>query len=286
MSLSNVRLGLIGAGAMSSAIIRGLIDADIMKPNQITATDLNGAALKALSDIKVNVINTAEDKSGNQNLVANSDVVILAVKPQVVDTVLSDIKGKFSDKNAPLIISIAAGIQVEAFAKHLPKHARLVRVMPNVNCMIGEAASAYCLALDAKKGTDDVLTETIFSSVGKIVQVTEKLLDAVTGLSGSGPAYVFQFIEALSDGGVRSGLPRDVATLLAAQTVYGSAKMVLQGKYYTGQLKDMVTSPGGTTIAGLHALEQGGMRGIIMNAVYSATNRSEELGKPLIPSKL
>ncbi len=156
--------------------------------------------------------------------------------------------------------------------------------MPNVNCLIGEAASAYCMAMSAKQGSDDQLTEEIFSSVGKIEQVTEQLLDAVTGLSGSGPAYVFQFIEALSDGGVRSGLPRNIATILAAQTVLGSAKQVLEGKYHTGQLKDMVTSPGGTTIAGLHALEKGGLRGTVIDAVYSATKRSEELGQ--IKSKL
>jgi pyrroline-5-carboxylate reductase len=176
------------------------------------------------------------------------------------------------------IISIAAGTTIAFVAGRLPAKARIIRVMPNTPALVlagaaGIAKGEYATAQDLQ------IAEAIFSAMGKAVVVEEKHLDAVTGLSGSGPAYVFLFIEALADGGVKMGLPRDVATLLAAQTVLGAAKMLLEGGRHPAELKDLVASPGGTTIAGLHALERGGLRGIVMEAVEAATSRSKELGK-------
>jgi pyrroline-5-carboxylate reductase len=186
------------------------------------------------------------------------------------------LKGKVTSQH--LVVSIAAGIPLKTLIAGLGPQARLVRVMPNTPCLVGASASGFALGGAATK-EDSALVEQLLSAVGVAVPVEEKLLDAVTGLSGSGPAYVYQIIEALSDGGVRVGLPRAVATKLAAQTVLGAAKMVLETEQHPGILKDAVASPGGTTIAGLHELERGGLRAALMNAVESATNRSKELGQ-------
>jgi pyrroline-5-carboxylate reductase len=177
------------------------------------------------------------------------------------------------------VVSIAAGITLRQLAEGLGSHCRLVRVMPNTPCLVGASASAYCPG-DKATAEDVAVVDCLLNAVGRAFRVPEHLLDAVTGLSGSGPAFVYLMIEALSDGGVRVGLPRDVATALAAQTVLGSAKMVLETNLHPGTLKDMVASPGGTTIAGLHALERGGVRGALMDAVEAATKRSQELGQP------
>jgi pyrroline-5-carboxylate reductase len=210
-------------------------------------------------------------------VVAASDLLVLAVKPQAMESVLEEISGKVTPQQH-LVISIAAGVPLSRIAAELGGHQhRLVRVMPNTPCLVGASASAYAAGPSAT--ADDIrLVDRLFNSVGKAIAVPEKLLDAVTGLSGSGPAYVFVMLEALSDGGVRMGLPRDVANVLAAQTMYGAAKMLLETGLHPGALKDMVTSPGGTTIAGLHALEKGGARAALMDAVQAATQRSAELG--------
>jgi pyrroline-5-carboxylate reductase len=176
------------------------------------------------------------------------------------------------------VVSIAAGVTLDQLAEQLGTDCRLVRVMPNTPCLLGESASAYSPGENASE-EDVLLVERLLGAVGKAVRLPEKLLDAVTGLSASGPAFVYVMIEALSDGGVRVGLPRDVATLLAAQTVLGSARMVLETGLHPGALKDMVASPGGTTIAGLHALERGGARAALMDAVEAAARRATELGK-------
>lgn len=202
-----------------------------------------------------------------------TDALIIAVKPNVVSDVCKDILSV--DSNA-VIVSIAAGVTIQTLESHLPGR-RVVRVMPNTPCLVGQAAAGFALGKEANDQDREVVNN-IFGSVGLAMEVKEPLLDAVTGLSGSGPAYVFQFIEALSDGGVRSGLPRDVATKLAAQTVKGAAEMVLQTGKHPGMLKDAVTSPGGTTIAGVEALEKGGLRATTMSAVTAATKRSMQLG--------
>jgi pyrroline-5-carboxylate reductase len=189
---------------------------------------------------------------------------------------LTEIRGSVQSHH--LLFSIAAGITIRQIADVVGNDRRIIRVMPNTPCLVGASASAFAASSSATPA-DIQLTERLLNSVGRSVAVPEKLLDAVTGLSGSGPAFVFVMIEALSDGGVKMGLPRDLATMLAAQTLFGSAKMLLETGLHPGQLKDMVTSPGGTTIAGLHALEHGGLRAALMDAVEAATRRSAELAK-------
>jgi len=283
--LANVSLGFIGSGQMSTAIIRGLIERKTLKPNQIHATDISEQPLTHLKQS----LGVHTHLNDNKKIVQSCDAVILAVKPNHVATVLREISSEMARKSI-LLISIAAGVNLQSMEQFLTEDAsenkknsfRLVRVMPNVNCLVGEAASGYCMSQGAIAGQDDALTSAIFSSVGIIEQVPEYLMDAVTGLSGSGPAYVFVFIEALADGGVRAGLPRPIALKLAAQTVLGSAKSCLSstGNNHPGQLKDMVCSPAGTTISGVHELEKGSMRAAVMNAVLEATRRSKQLGLP------
>jgi pyrroline-5-carboxylate reductase len=215
----------------------------------------------------------------NPQVAAQADIVLLAVKPQVMPEVLAEIQSQINKSR--LVISIAAGIPLGLLADMLP-NARLMRVMPNTPTLVqaGMAAVAPGPRVDAG---DLELTCRLFDAVGRSVVVEEKLMDAVTGLSGSGPAYVFLFLEALADGGVKMGLPRPTALLLAAQTILGAASLFLETREHPGSLKDMVTSPGGTTIAGLHALEQGGFRGLAMNAVEAATKRSSALAQALKP---
>jgi pyrroline-5-carboxylate reductase len=212
----------------------------------------------------------------NGAVLAGSDVIVLAVKPQHLPGVLKEIAKGAEARH--LFVSIAAGVPLSAMTSVLGQAARVVRVMPNTPCLVGAGATAFTRG---PKATDEdaALVERLFSTIGIAMEVPESLLDAVTGLSGSGPAYVFQVIEALSDGGVRCGLPRNVATRLAAQTVLGAAKMVLDTGEHPAALKDGVASPGGTTIAGLHELERGALRGALINAVEAATNRSQELGR-------
>ena len=203
-------------------------------------------------------------------------VLVLAVKPSHVAELLDEIRPFVTPGH--LLISIAAGVPIARLEAGLGEGARIIRVMPNTPALVGASASAYALG-NAATEADAALAQKIFSAVGVAFQLKESLLDAVTGLSGSGPAYVYLMIEALSDGGVAAGLPREVATKLAAQTLLGSAKMVLETGLHPGALKDMVTSPGGTTIEGLHELEKGKVRGVLINAVRAATEKSRKLGQ-------
>lgn len=264
-------IGFLGAGKMATALANGLIKAQFTTADRVIASDVVPAAVAQFA-----AQTGARQATSNTAVVAESDIVILAVKPQQMSGVLSEIASSLTERH--LVISIAAGIKLEAIAGRLGSNRRLVRVMPNTPCLVGASASGF--AIGGYATTEDAkLVQKLLSTVGVAVAVDEKLLDPVTGLSGSGPAYAYAMIEALSDGGVRVGLPRDVATKLAAQTLLGAAKMVLETGEHPGALKDAVTSPGGTTIAGLHALEQGGLRGILMNAVVAATARATELGK-------
>jgi pyrroline-5-carboxylate reductase len=208
--------------------------------------------------------------------VETSDLIVLAVKPQNMAALLDEVAPAVQPRH--LIVSIAAGVTLGQLALTLGHDRRLIRVMPNTPCLIGASASGYAPG-EMATPEDVALVERLLNVVGIAFRLPERLIDAVTGLSGSGPAFVYTVIEALSDGGVRVGLPRDVATALAAQTVLGSARMVLETGLHPGVLKDQVTSPGGTTIAGIHALERGGLRAALIDAVEAATKRSVELGK-------
>ena len=266
-----MRIGFIGAGQMATALARGFVDAGAVTADHVVACDVSTDAATRFIDRTGGKI--AENGT---EVLSRSDVVFLAVKPQHMSGVLSDLRTAVTAQH--LIVSIAAGVSLTKLTDGLNSTVRLIRVMPNTPCLIGSGASAFARGAEASL-QDGELVRSLLSTVGLALEVPEKLLDAVTGLSGSGPAYAYQIIEALSDGGVRVGLPRDVATKLAAQTMLGAAQMVLSTGQHPAVLKDAVTSPGGTTIAGLHALEQGGLRGILMDAVQAATERSKELGQ-------
>lgn len=264
-------IGFLGAGKMAAALANGFIRAGLVGCKQILAADPSAAARAAFAkatDARVTETNT--------EIARFASVLILAVKPDQVAAVLSDIRNGFSENH--LLISIAAGVPLAKLEAGLSPGARLIRVMPNTPALIGASASAFAVG-KAARPADAELALKLFSAVGLAFQVKESLLDAVTGLSGSGPAYVYLVIEALSDGGVAAGLPRDVATRLAAQTVLGSARMVLETGLHPGALKDMVTSPGGTTIEGLHELEKGKLRATLISAVRAATEKSKKLGQ-------
>ena len=266
-----LKIGFLGAGKMATALTRGWIAAGLTNADHVLAGDPIEATRKSFA-----TETGATAVNDNKKVVDAGDVLVLAVKPQNMATLLGEIQPMLKDRH--LIVSIAAGIALGQITDKLGPQTRVVRVMPNAPCQVGASASAYA-AGPAATADDVALVDRLLNSVGRAIAVPEKLLDAVTGLSGSGPAYVFVMIEALSDGGVRMGLPRDTATLLAAQTVFGAAKMLLETGWHAGALKDLVASPGGTTIAGLHELERGGLRGILMDAVEAATLRSAELGK-------
>lgn len=263
------RIGFIGAGQMARALARGFVDAGLVAATKITAFDPVPSALDDFASL-VAGSRLAKDNAG---VAAVSDVLILAVKPQNMSGVMDELRPVEGGK---LFISIAAGVSLARLSAGLGSQ-RVVRVMPNTPCLVGKGAAGYALGSGATQA-DSVLVGQLLSAVGIAFQLKEELLDAVTGLSGSGPAYVFTIIEALSDGGVRVGLPRDVATSLAAQTVLGSAAMVVASKEHPAVLKDRVASPGGTTIAGLQVLEDRGLRASLIAAVEVATRRSRELG--------
>ncbi len=265
------KIAFIGGGNMAEALIKGLIAAGTAKPEQILVADISADRLAHLGKAYGIII-----QKSNLDAAREAGLIILSVKPQVIERVLGEMASAVDD--GKLVISIAAGVAVAKIEKALRAGSRVVRVMPNTPALVLAGAAALAGGKNAT-GDDMVLAQSIFNSVGRSVVVDEKLMDAVTGLSGSGPAYVFVIIDALSDAGVKAGLPRKLALELAAQTVYGSAKMVLETKEHPGKLRDMVTSPGGTTIEGLHALEKGKLRATLMNAVEAATARSKELGK-------
>ncbi len=256
---------------MGGALIKGVLKAGLLEPSSILVSDVSGERLEFLSaEFGVRTFKS------NVDVVNNSDVVILAIKPQVMATVLEGIKGSVGDKH--LLVSIMAGVKLATISSVLGKEVPMIRVMPNTPALVLEGASALACG---SKATDEhrKLALSIFSAVGEVVEVEEKLLDAVTGLSGSGPAYILLVIEALTDGGVMAGLPRPTALKLALQTTLGAAKLMAETGLHSAALKDQITSPGGTTIYGLEVLESGGARGLFMRAVQTATKRSEELGK-------
>lgn len=264
-------LTVIGAGRMGSALIRGVLDAGLLGPKQVIAGDPSEAARDQLKR-QCGVRTTGK----NAEAVRDADVILLAVKPDRVRPVLQELR--HSLRPGQLLLSIAAGVSLKALEANLPRGTRVIRAMPNTPSLVSEGATVFSRGKYARPA-DAAQVALLFGSVGVTLELDEKHLDAVTALSASGPAYVFLIIEALSDGGVKMGLPRKVAARLAAQTVLGAAKMALETGRHPGELKDQVTSPGGTTIAGLHVLEDRGLRGILMEAVEAATRRARELGK-------
>ena len=268
---SKLTVGFLGAGKMASALAKGFVRAGLVTPKQIIASDVSEAASAAFAK-EVGAKTTAS----NPEVVRFAEVLILAVKPHQVAAVLAEIRDAFTEKH--LLVSIAAGVTLAKLESGLGSGARVIRVMPNTPALVGASASAFAAGKSAQAG-DGELVQKLLTAVGVAFAVPESLLDAVTGLSGSGPAYAYLFIEGLSDGGVAAGLPREMATKLAAQTVLGAAKMVLETGQHPGALKDMVTSPGGTTIEGLHELEKGKLRGTVMSAVRAATEKSKKLGQ-------
>lgn len=270
METAHLRVAFIGTGQMATALAAGFVRS-LLTPGQISGCDPSEAArtnFQAVTGAGCVVSGSMAD------IVPSATVVILAVKPQMMADVLKQLSGLLS--HGPLVISVAAGITLARLEAGLGQGTRLARVMPNTPCLIGRGASGVAMR---SADPDDVnLVTALLGTVGIVESVSESLLDAVTGLSGSGPAYVFQIIEALSDGGVKMGLPRAVATRLAAQTLLGASEMVLTKNQHPAVLKDAVTSPGGTTIAGLHALESGSLRAALINAVEAATLRSRQLG--------
>ncbi|MBT3922759.1 MAG: pyrroline-5-carboxylate reductase [Nitrospina sp.] len=272
--LKNKKIGFIGGGNMAEALIKGLVSASFIEGKNIFVSEPSESKRDALHHAyKVKV--TAD----NHELAKKCDIIILAVKPQILSEVLKDIRSWIGQKK--MVVSVAAGVPISIIERDLRGDTNnkfsIVRTMPNTPALVQEGVTAIASGEHVTK-VDVKIAHRIFEAVGSTVDVEEGHLDAVTGLSGSGPAYIFMLIEALSDAGVKMGLSREVANTLTIQTVLGSAKLARESGKHPGELKDMVTSPAGTTIAGLHALEEGGLRTTMMNAVEDATLRSRELG--------
>ncbi len=264
-----ITLGFLGSGKMASALARGVVAKGAFNAADLIVSDVVAGVADALGKAT-----GARVAKSNGELLGACDAVVLCVKPADALQALREAGSMLREK---LVISIVAGVSTKSLESAAGDGARIVRVMPNTPALVGEGAAAYALGSTATDADCEVV-ERIFRSVGLIVRVKEQLLDAVTGLSGSGPAYVFTVIEALADGGVLMGLPRDLALQLAAQTVAGAATMVRETHQHPATLRDQVTSPGGTTIAGLEALEKAGLRAALIAAVRAATERSGELG--------
>ncbi len=272
--LNGKKICFIGAGNMGEALVSGLIS-NAIPPDHIIGTDVREDTLKRIAETYG--VKTSTD---NRAAIQWSDIVIFSVKPQILAQVLSQTAGCLD--MSKLIISIAAGVPLAAIEACTQKELRLIRVMPNIAAFVKESASAIAAGKNA--GPEDIaLAKSIFDSVGKSIFIDENnLMDAITGLSGSGPAYIFMIVDAMADAGVKMGLSRQDALFLSKQTILGSAKVLLETKEHPGALKDRVTSPGGTAIAGIHTLEKGGLRTTLINAIEAATNRSKELGELMV----
>lgn len=269
-----IPLGFIGGGNMAEALIKGLLGSKTITPDDCSVCDLIEDRLAYLQ--KTYKVKTVKE---SPKVIASSRAIILAVKPQNVTQALSTLSSIWSPEK--ILISICAGVPTAFLGQFFPKTPKIIRVMPNTPALVLSGISALCKNSAAGE-KDLVLAESIFKAIGETVRVEEAQLDAVTGLSGSGPAYVFTILEGLTEGGVKMGLARPVALKLAVQTVWGSTQMARQMDWPLSQLKEMVTSPGGTTIHGLHVLEKAGFHGILMDAVEAATRRSKELGEMLL----
>ncbi len=270
MALEDRRIAFVGAGNMGGALIRGILKAQLLPASQVVASTPEEDQLELLSKAYPGLVVT----TNNREAVAGANIVVIAVKPQIIRKVLREIQSDVP--RDALVLSVAAGVPIDFIHGILQR--RVARAMPNTPAVVGMGATAVSFSSDCDE-RDITAVKAIFAAVGMVTTVEESLLDAVTGLSGSGPAFIFTIIEALADAGVKVGLPRKKAQALAAQTVVGSARLLIESGEHPGVLKDQVTSPGGTAIAGLHTLEEGGLRTTLINAVQSATERARELGR-------
>jgi len=271
--MGNLRIGIIGGGQMGTALVKGMLRSDVTVPDMITVADIAKPARERLA--AETGVHTTED---NRRALDGAEVLIIALKPQVMEEALRPLAGHLTA--AQTALSLMAGVttaKLEALLVSGGPAVHVVRAMPNTPALVGEGIAALCRGRHA---TDDDMdrAERILAAVGRVVRVEEWQMDAVTGLSGSGPGYVYTVIEALADGGVKMGLPKSLALALAAQTVLGAAKMVLETGEHPAVLRDRVTSPGGTTIAGLHAMEAHGLRNALISGVEAAAKRAKELG--------
>jgi len=269
-SLTEIRIAFLGGGNMAEALIKGIVGSG-MDPAQITVADISDARRSYLQD--THQVNTT---AKNTAAIVGANLIVLAIKPQVIDEVLMQIRDEVAE--GQVVVSIAAGVTIARIQSHLYADTKVVRTMPNTPALVGEGASAITPG-PGVTGSELAQVSALFAAVGSVVPVVEEQMDAVTAVSGSGPAYIFTIIEAMADGGVNMGLSRETATTLAAQTVLGAARMVTSTGTHPAKLKVMVTSPGGTTAAGLLVLEQNGVRGSLMSAIKAATERGRELGK-------
>ena len=273
--LQDKKIGFIGSGNMGEALVSGLVSSNAAKPDNIICSDISSETRKEIQG-KYGVLTT----SSNIEVCEKSEIIIYATKPQILGSVLKETAPAL-DKSK-LVISIAAGVPLAAIAAGLKKELRLIRSMPNICAFVKESATAVCAGKFVQEG-DVELARAVFDSVGKTVFIQENILmDAFTGLSGSGPAYIFTIVDAMADAGVKMGLSRKDSLFLSTQTVLGAARLLLESREHPGQLKDRVASPGGTAIAGIHTLEQGGLRTTMINAVESAAKRSMELGDMMV----
>lgn len=273
--LTDKKIGFIGSGNMGEALVSGLVLSQASKSENIICSDI---AEDLLADIREKY--EVKTTTSNLDVVETADIIVYATKPQILGMVLKETAPAL-DKTK-LVISIAAGVPLAAIAAGLQKELRLIRVMPNICAFVKESATAIAAGEFVRDG-DVELARAIFDSVGETVFIQENMLmDAFTGLSGSGPAYIFTIVDAMADAGVKMGLSRKDSLFLSTQTVLGAAKLMLESGEHPGQLKDRVASPGGTAIAGIHTLEQGGLRTTLINAVESATKRSKELGDMMV----
>jgi len=267
------KLVFLGTGNMAEALLKGLLRDGTADPEEIVCAEPRAPRREEIAD-RYGVEVTADNRAA----AALADLLILSVKPQVMEALLADIAPAVDGRK--LVVSVAAGVPIAALARRLPAGTRIIRSMPNTPALVGAGATALARGPHASE-EDLTVARALFEAVGTALVVDEPMLDAVTGLSGSGPAFVFLAIEALADGGVRAGLPRAIALPLAAQTVLGAARLVLETGQHPAELKDQVTSPGGTTIAGVQVLEARAFRGALLDAVEAAARRSRELGEKL-----
>lgn len=270
-SAEEKKIGFVGAGRMATALARGFLQQGILTPQQLLACDVSA---EARENFRLNTQTACETQT--EPVIQQADLLFVAVKPQVLEEVAPQIAQEA--REGQVVISILAGVPLSRLYALLGRNRKIVRVMPNTPCLVGAGATAMTCG-DHVTPEEQEWVRKLLATVGICLDVPERLMDAVTGLSGSGPAFVFQILEAMSDGGVLMGLPRETATTLAAQTLLGSAQMYLETQTHPGALKDAVTSPGGTTIAGIAALEKGGLRSSLIEAITAATQRSQELGK-------